>query len=221
MRRFEFPVDRAHAKAVNETIADLRRVAVTSIVLALVLGGGAVWLISVMHPWAYILAVVLALGAATALWVAIWAPRRLGGIEQLYTDGALVPAVVSGTRKRGLILLALIDVGRPGAAPQYALVARKVKSLPGHRTEPGERVPSVSIRADRSPRPSTDSPQQFIPMPIAWATTDADIIARAVAAIAESEWKLLSDNIALADRVRQATNKRVILDPKTLPRNLR
>jgi hypothetical protein len=221
VRRFEFPVDRAHAKAVNETIADLRRVAVTSIVLALVLGGGAVWLMSVMRAWAYILAVVLAMGAATALWVAIWAPRRLGGIERLYTEGALVPAVVTGTPKRGLILLALIDIGKPGTTPQYALVTRKVKTLPGHKTEPGERVPSVSVRSDRSPRPAADSLQQVIPMPIAWATTDADVIARAAAEIDESEWKLLSDNLALADRVRRATNKRVILDPKTLPRSLR
>ncbi|WP_342217085.1 hypothetical protein [Nocardia cyriacigeorgica] len=40
MRRFEFVVDRSHAHAVNEVVADLRRLRISAVVAAAVAGAG-------------------------------------------------------------------------------------------------------------------------------------------------------------------------------------
>ncbi|MFH5211921.1 DUF3239 domain-containing protein [Antrihabitans sp. NCIMB 15449] len=222
VRRFEFAVDRGHAKAVNETIADVRRLRMAAIVLAVVLGAATAVLISLDHPWSYILSVVFAIGAATSLWVAIWAPRRVGSIEKLYAEGPLVAAVVSETRSDGLTLLALVDVGLPDAAgARYAFVTRSVRSLPGHNATPGERVPSVSVLADRTVLPTGDTWQQVRPMPIAWGTRDGEVIARAIAAIDDAEWQLLADNLSVSEKVRRAENNHLLVNPKDLPPELR
>lgn len=221
MRRFEFPIDRAHANAVNETVADVRRLRASAIITTFVLGAGTAWLISLDHPWAYILAAVLAIGTATASWVALWSPRRIGSIEKLYADGSLVPAVVAEAGKRGVTIMALMDIAKPETpGVRYALVTRKVRSLPGHSVRPGERVPSISVLSDRSGRTTAGTWQVASPMPIAWATTDATVIEAAGAAIAEAEWNLLVAKVALSERVRRATDQRLLLDPHELPEEL-
>ncbi|MEV6431499.1 DUF3239 domain-containing protein [Nocardia sp. NPDC051463] len=220
MRRFEFAVDRGHAHAVNEVFADLRRLRIMAVAAAIIAATATAYLIWLNHPWAYLLAVAFALGAVTALWVALWTPRR-AGIEKLYADGELVPAVVSETHPSGVVLLALVDVSRSEAtAPVYALVIRKVRDLPGHEKRAGERVPSVAVRTDRAPRQVGERWQSVSAMPIAWGTRDGEVIERARAAISEVEWRLLTDNLALADKVRRAPAKRLLLDPHQLPDDL-
>ncbi|WP_051022097.1 DUF3239 domain-containing protein [Nocardia pneumoniae] len=220
MRRFEFAVDRRHAHAVNEVFADLRRLRLMAIAAAVVAAAGTAFLIWLDHTWAYLLAVAFALGAVTALWVALWTPRH-SSIDKLYADGELVPAVVSETYPSGVVLLALVDVSAPETSdPRYALVIRKVRTLPGHQAKAGERVPSVAVRTDRAPRQVGERWQSVSAMPIAWGTTDGTVIERARAAISEVEWRLLTDNLALADKVRRTTTKRLLLDPHQLPGEL-
>ncbi|MCP2295800.1 Protein of unknown function [Nocardia amikacinitolerans] len=220
MRRFEFAVDRRHAHAVNEVFADLRRLRIVAIAAAVIAATVTAYLIWLNHPWSYLLAVAFALGAVTALWVALWAPHRTS-IDRLYADGELVPAVVSETYPTGVVLLALVDVSKPEATdPRYALVIRKVRDLPGHEKRAGERVPSVAIRTDRAPRQVGERWQSVSAMPIAWGTRDDRVIARARAAISEVEWRLLTDNLALAAQVRRTSAKRLLLDPQQLPDDL-
>ncbi|BDT95565.1 MULTISPECIES: DUF3239 domain-containing protein [Nocardia] len=220
MRRFEFAVDRKHAHAVNEVFADLRRLRLLAIAAAVVAATGTALLIWLDHPWAYLLAVAFALGAVTALWVALWTPWH-SSIDKLYADGELVPAVVSEARPSGVVLLALVDVSTPDTSdPRYALVTRKVRDLPGHKARAGERVPSVAVRTDRAPRQVGQRWQSVSAMPIAWGTTDGSVIARARAAISEAEWRLLTDNLALAEKVRRTATKRLLLDPHHLPGDL-
>jgi len=174
-------------------------------------------LVRLDHPWSYLLAVASALGTIIALWVALRAPRR-SSIEHLYAAGELVPAVVSHIRPRAVVLLALVDVAGPAApGPRYALVTRRVRALPGHEKRPGERVPAVAVRIDTAPRQVGERWQSVNAMPIAWGTTDAAVIERARAAITEAEWRLLADNLALAEKVRRTTAKRLLLDPRQLP----
>ncbi|TQM28933.1 DUF3239 domain-containing protein [Nocardia bhagyanarayanae] len=220
MRRFEFAVDRRHAHAVNEVFADLRRLRIAAIAAAVIGATVTAYLIWLNHPWSYLLAVAFALGTVTALWVALWAPHR-SSIDRLYADGELVPAVVSETYPTGVVLLALVDVSTPEATdPRYALVIRKVRDLPGHEKRAGERVPSVAIRTDRAPRQVGERWQSVSAMPIAWGTRDDRVIARARAAISEVEWRLLTDNLALAAQVRRTSAKRLLLDPQQLPDDL-
>ncbi|MGK8555135.1 DUF3239 domain-containing protein [Nocardia gipuzkoensis] len=220
MRRFEFAVDLRHAHAVNEVFADLRRLRLMAIAAAVVAATGTAFLIWLNHTWAYLLAVAFALGAVTALWVALWTPRH-SSIDKLYADGPLVPAVVSETYPSGVVLLALVDVSTPETRdPRYALVTRKVRTLPGHKAKAGERVPSVAVRTDRAPRQVGERWQSVSAMPIAWGTTDGSVIERARAAISEAEWRLLTDNLALADKVRRTATKRLLLDPHQLPGEL-
>lgn len=221
MRRFEFPVDRQHAKAVNETIADARRLRVIALVVALLLVAVAVWLVLADHPWSYILAAVAVLGAVTAVWVAVAAPGRLSSVDRLYERGALVPAVISEHAPGRMVLLALVDVAKP-AAPEarFALVARRVRRLPGHEASVGERVPSVLVVADRSARSPRVLWQSVAAMPIAWGTRDPDVLERAVAAIDEIEWSVLVENIALSPKVLRSRTKRILLDSRDLPDGL-
>lgn len=220
MRRFEFAIDREHARAVNEVVRDVRRLRVLAIAAAIVLGLGTAGLIWLNHPYSFLLAVACALATITALFVAVWTPYR-SRIEKLYAEGELVPAVVSGPHAKGVTLLALVNLAKPGAVPRYALITRVVRALPGHETDPGEQVPSVTVRADRTPRSVGDLRQPITAMPIAWGTRDLGVIARARAAISDVEWKLLADNLGLAEKVGQVDAKRLLLDPRQLPEELR
>ncbi|WP_280234835.1 DUF3239 domain-containing protein [Nocardia cyriacigeorgica] len=221
MRRFEFVVDRNHAHAVNEVVADLRRLRISAVIAAVVAAAVTAYLVWLNHPWSYLLAVASALGAVTALWVALWAPRR-SRIDRLYAEGELVPAVVSHAYPSGtVLLLALVNLGRPeGTEARYALVVRKVRALPGHEARAGERVPSVVVRGDHASRAVGELRQSVDAMPIAWGTRDGNVIERARAAISEVEWRLLSDNLALAEKVRRTSAKRLLLDPQHLPDDL-
>ncbi|WP_067703696.1 DUF3239 domain-containing protein [Nocardia jejuensis] len=223
MRRFEFAVDREHARAVNEVVADLRRLRVAAIAAAIVLGLGSGFLIWLNHPWSYLLAVAFVLGAATSLFIGLWTPHR-GRVDKLYAAGELVPAVISETDDGGATLLALVTVGKPNAdGPRYALVTRTVGSLPGHHLRTGERVPAVTVRIDRAPTSVGvgDLWQSVSAMPIAWGTRDPNVVERARGAIREAEWQLLADNLDLAAKVRRVDAKRLLLDPQQLPEELR
>ncbi|MBF6355989.1 DUF3239 domain-containing protein [Nocardia higoensis] len=217
MRSFEFAVDRGHAHAVNEVLAAMRRRRLLAIAAAIASALVTALLVRLDHPWSYLLAVAFALGTIIAGWVALRAPGR-SRIDRLYAAGELVPAVVSRIRPRALVLLALVDVAGPDASgPRYALVTRRVRALPGHQKRPGERVPAVAVRIEAAPRPVGERWQSVSPMPIAWGTTDPAVIERARAAISEAEWRLLADNLALADKVRRTAAKRLLLDHRQLP----
>lgn len=220
MRRFEFAVDHRHARVVNEVVAGRRRVRLAAVPAALIAAAATAYLVRLGHPWSYPLALAGALGAATALWVALWAPRRTG-IERLYAEGELVAAVVSRAHSRGAVLLALVNVARRDTGEsRYALVTKKVRELPGHRVAEGERVPAIAVRGDRTTRTIG---QRWLPvdaMPIAWGTRDTAVIERARAAITEAEWRLLADNLGLAEQVQRSAAKRLLLDPGQLPEGL-
>ncbi|MFF0493043.1 DUF3239 domain-containing protein [Nocardia sp. NPDC003482] len=220
MRRFEFAVDREHARAVNEVVANLRRLRLLALAAAIVLGLGTAGLIWLNHPYSFLLAIAFALGTLIAVFVAVWTPYR-SRVDKLYAEGDLVPAVVSGPHAKGVTLLALVNLAKPEADPRYALITRVVRALPGHRVEPGEQVPAVTVRADRVPRSVADLRQVVSAMPIAWGTRDGAVIERARAAIGEAEWKLLADNLSLASKVQGVDTKRLLLDPHQLPEELR
>ncbi len=220
MRRFEFPVDRGHARAVNQVVADTRRLRLGAFIAVIVLGLCTAVLIWLNHPYSFLLAIATALGTVTALFAALWTPHR-ARIEKLYAEGELVPAVVSERLTRGAVLLILVDVAKADADPRYALITRMVRVLPGHLIQPGEQVPSVTVRADRAPLSTGGLGQSVSAMPVAWGTRDPAVLERARAAIPEAEWKLLADNLDLAEKVRHADAKRLLLDPHQLPRELR
>lgn len=217
MRSFEFAVDRGHAHAVNEVLAGMRRRRLLAIAAAIASALVTALLVRLDHPWSYLLAVAFALGTVVALWVALRAPRR-SSIDRLYAAGELVPAVISDIRPGALVLLALVDVSGPDSpGPRYALITSRVRDLPGHDRRPGERVPAVAVRIDAAPRPVGERWQSVSAMPIAWGTTDVAVIERARAAITEVEWRLLVDNLALADKVGRTAAKRLLLDHSRLP----
>lgn len=220
MRRFEFVVDREHAHAVNETFTGLRRLRLVALLVAGLAVAATAALVWSGQAWGFLLAVVCVLVAAIALWVALWTPHR-SSIEKLYHDGVLVPAVVSDAEPGAIVLLALVDIAEPAAPVRsWALITRKVRTLPGHTPQPGERVPAVAVRTDRAPRQVGERWQLVTAMPIAWGTRDDAVIEAACDAINEVEWRLLTENLALASRVKRTATKRLLLDPQQLPADL-
>jgi hypothetical protein len=222
VRRFEFPVDLPHAKSVNQTLSEVRSLQRSGVIVAVLCAAGAVWLFLLARPWSYVVGAVLVVAALTSLWVALWAPRKIGTIEELYHDSPLVPAVVATTRARGMTLLALIDIAKPEAgAHHYALVTRDVQAIPGHRARVGEQVPSVAVLSDRTTNNKTDVWQMASPMPIAWGTRDTNVLADAAGAIDNAEWRLLANKLKLADDVNATNERRMELESKDLPPELR
>ncbi|MFD6857192.1 DUF3239 domain-containing protein [Rhodococcus sp. NPDC060090] len=222
MRRFEFPVDLPHAKSVNQTLAEVRSLRRSGVIVAVLCAAAAAWLIYLGKPWSYVVGAVLVVATLTSLWVALWAPRKIGTIEELYHDSPLVPAVVAATRARGMTLLALIDIAKPEAgARHYALVTRDVLAIPGHRARVGEQVPSVAVLSDRTTKNKTDAWQMASPMPLAWGTRDTKVLAEAAGSIDNAEWKLLANKLKLVDEVNSTDERRMVLEGKDLPPELR
>ncbi|WP_305094029.1 DUF3239 domain-containing protein [Prescottella sp. R16] len=222
MRRFEFPVDKHHAKSVNETFSDIRRLQWSAGLMAVLLGGGAAWLFVLGQPWSYILGVVLAVCALTSLFMVVWTPRKVGSLEDLYAQGDLVPAVVAEVRPRGYTLLALVDIAKSDAGgPRYALATRAVRALPGKAYRVGAKVPSVAVLGDRTSRSNGETWQMVSFMPISWGTRDSTVLTKATAQIGDVEWALLKKKIATSEQVRTADQQFVLLDPSELPGELR
>src|SRR5690606_2041862 len=93
----------------------------------------------------------------------------------------------------------------------------RVRNLPGHDRRPGERVPAVAVRIDAAPRQVGERWQSVNAMPLAWGTTDAEVIERARAAISQADWRLRGDNLALAEQVRRTPATRLLLDHRQSP----
>lgn len=222
MRRFEFSVDLPHAKSVNQTLADVRHLRWSAILTALVCAAGAVGLIVLGRPWSYIVGAVLAVAAVTSVWVALWAPRKVGTIEELYHNSPLVPALIAAKRARGYTLLALVDIAKPETSTRhYALVTRNVPVISGHGTRIEERVPCVAVLSDRTTRNTSGMWQMVGPMPVAWGTRDGSVIAEATSRIPEAEWNLLRDKLKLVDEVDATDERRLELDASDIPPELR
>ncbi len=134
-----------------------------------------------------------------------------------------MPAVVSEIRPRGLTLLALVDIAKPGTTDRrYALVTRNVQAVPGHQKRVGEQVPCVAVLSDRTTRNTTGSWQMVSPMPIAWGgTRDAKVLRDATEAIDDAEWKLLKTKVGLSEKVSATDDHRLVLDRGDLPGELR
>ncbi|NHU45064.1 MULTISPECIES: DUF3239 domain-containing protein [Rhodococcus] len=222
MRHFEFTVDRPYAKSVNQTFADMRRLQVSAIVVALLFAAAAAGLILLAHPWSIILGVVVAIAALTSVWVAFWVPKKVGSIEELYAKSPLVPAVVSEVHPRAVTLLSLIDVAKPSAGRvSYALVTRNVPIRTGQKQRVGDRVPSVALLNDRSTRNDADTWEMVSPMPIAWGTRDAAVRSRAEDAIDQVEWDFLQSRIPESEQIRTSPEQRVAVSEHDLPEGLR
>ncbi|MGC0362531.1 hypothetical protein ABH922_000515 [Rhodococcus sp. 27YEA15] len=220
MADFQFTVDKAHARSVNDTIADVRRLQISAVVFALVLAALGAWLLTKDAAWSIILGAVLLVGAVSSLWVAVWAPRKVGSVESLYEKSPLVPAIVTELHPRAATLSALIDIGKSTTGtPNYALVSRNVRLNPKWRV--GDRIPSVALRSDRSTRSKADTWQMVSPMPIEWGTRDSAVLARATAAISVSEWNFLQSKMADCEKARTHPDRRIPVDPADLPDSLR
>ena len=193
MPLFRFPVDLAHLRVVNENVLDARRFRIVAFTIGIIFLLVAVVLFKVDHPSAYILGAVSCLIAATALWVGFRAPSRARRVSDLYSAGALAPAIVAETSSRGAVLLALVNLAK-AEGQHFTFVTRRVRSLPGHTLTVGERIPTVPDLTDRRPH---DEPtwQVASTMPLVWGTKDPTVIAEAIAAIDEQEWAMLEEKL--------------------------
>ncbi len=75
--------------------------------------------------------------------------------------------------------------------------------------------------SDRTTNNKTDVWQMASPMPIAWGTRDTNVLADAAGAIDHAEWRLLANKLKLADDVNATNERRMELESKDLPPELR
>jgi len=184
-------VDDAWVRKHNESLGEVRRLQVSAAVIAVVLVSAIVAcvLLSGGAAWSYIVAVPLGLFALGSLAMIAYIPRKMGSMRHTYETGELVPAIVTDVRPHGITLLALVDRAvdrRVGSLP--ALAVRSIEKLPVHDVRVGERVPCVAVVGNRSARGGDNTWQFITPMPLAWATGDAEAIRRNAALIPDEEW---------------------------------
>ncbi|EOM77867.1 DUF3239 domain-containing protein [Rhodococcus rhodnii] len=220
MRKFQFDVDAAQTRKVNQTWGDMRRLQLSAAVLAIVLVAGAVIAFLADRIWTTVVAVVLAVAALSCMWVIVWVPRKMGSIGAMYANGPLVPAVVSEIHPRGVTLLALIDIAKDESNPVFALVTRNTE-LPKPKPRIGKRMPAVAVLDDRHRKSKSPVYEMVSPMPLWWGTSDEAVLARAEAQIPPEEWAYLTDRIGQSEEVRTSEHQRLVIEPADLPEFLR
>ncbi|MDO4927442.1 MAG: DUF3239 domain-containing protein [Corynebacterium sp.] len=194
MRIFEFDVDQDYAKKHNELFRDTRRLQWSAFFFGLIqlligwlilewLGGEIGWIAFGLF----------ALFAILSFAMIVIIPRQVGTVSQVYQTYPLAPAIIAEVNPRDVSLLALVDVSTTGETPKWALAARTVSNLEGHKRAKGERVPVVAVSGRRTVS-QHNAWDQATPVPIAWATQDTKVIKDAVRAIPQSEWDMLVRN---------------------------
>lgn len=191
MRIFEFDVDTEYAKKHNELLRDTRRLQWSAFffgLLQLLLGVGVLaWLGGAMGWIAFGVFAVFALISFAMIWII---PRQVGSATQVYHNYPLAPAIIAEIHPRDVTLLALVDISTSGSQPVWALAARTVSSVAGHKRVVGERIPVVAVSGRRT-MSQQKTWDQSTPVPLAWGTQDQKVIKEAIQAIPGAEWDLL------------------------------
>ncbi len=222
MRQLPFTVDVQHAKSVNENYQELRRLRVSSIVVALLwIAGGVVAAVLGSGAW-YVLAAALIVMGVGSVVLAFLLPRKVGSIPEQYAHSQLVGAVLAQKRRHGITLLGLVNVSRTGDEhPAYALVTRTASAVTGHPSVVGAKIPCVAVLQDRSRRRRTATWETASLMPLSWGTKDKSVIGEGQSLIAGYEWDLLKKNIDRTDEVDAQRDGILLLADRDLPQALR
>ncbi|MBP3088786.1 DUF3239 domain-containing protein [Corynebacterium sp. sy017] len=205
MSTFHFDIDTAHAKKNNEILKDTRRLQISAFIFALIQLGIGIALYFYLNKDIMGLFVLGAFGAMAVFTLAFIfiIPRKVGTPQQLYQKYELAPAIIAQVNPRDMVLLALVNTNvDPDISPRWALAARTVTALPGHNLKVGEQVPSVAVTGRRSLK-TEHSWDHITPMPIAWATKDAEVIQRAKKEIPQQLWAKLEKNLPKLAQVRE------------------
>lgn len=210
MRIFAFDVDQDYAKKHNELLRDTRRLQWSAFffgILQLLVGAGILWWLEGEIGW--IAFGVFAIFAVISFSMIGIIPRQVGNATQVYNTYPLAPAIIAEVHPRDVTLLALVDISTTGSAPKWALAARTVSNIAGHKRVVGERVPVVAVSGRRA-MSHQDTWDQVTPVPIAWATQDTKVIKEATRQVPAAEWEKLQQH---SDQVAQVRATRFDLLP--------
>lgn len=213
-RLFDFPVDNAWARKHNEQLSEIRRLQVSAAILAGLAVAAAVAGVLLIPDaiGGYMVAFVAGLFALGCLAMIVVIPRKMGSVQQRYAESELVPAMIANVHPHVMTLVALVDLAvdrQVGSIP--ALVTLSCQKLPHHKRTVGEKVPCVAVTANRSARGKDNRYQFSNPMPIAWGTPDAGIVAKAKAQLPAREWDIVRRNLDRYEEIQKARNGAVEL----------
>ncbi|MDO4910537.1 MAG: DUF3239 domain-containing protein [Corynebacterium sp.] len=195
--KFSFTVDPAHVKKHNEYFKDIRRLRTVGLFYGVVMillavaayfgFGGDIWGILIGL-------ILLALGLA-GIFTGPMVASHVGKPQAFYDSHELIPAMVAKLDRNSAILLGITDLPQGGRA----LIARHVNKVADVRRI-GARIPGVAAGNKQG--------TEITIVPIAWGTTDKDVIDRAKETIPEAQWNELRQHL---DRVEE-----VLATPRNL-----
>lgn len=214
MQVFKFNVDEEFAKQHNEMIRNTRSLVISGIslfVLSLI-AAVLIWLlVDPSSPWRLLGALGLALFGVMMLVVALVIPKSVGKTQQLYDAHPLAPAIITENAGTTLTLTALVNANVDSeVAPQWAITSLVVKPIPNTSDKTGTKVPVAAVGAQRSSHDKQHW-QNITPMPIAWGTPDADVVAAARKAIPQEQWQQLERARKKDDLIQESKKSLTIL----------
>lgn len=207
MAHFFFPIDADFAAKNNELLKDTKRLQISAglfgIIQILIGVGLYFWL---GGAFGIICLAVFAIMALISFAMIFVVPKQVGNAQHLYDNYDLVPAMIAEVNPRDMVVMALVNTNvNPTLPPRWALATRNITAIPGIEGDTrkvGTRIPAVAVTGQRSVG-NQDSWDQISPMPIAWATPDSSVIARAESTIPSEQWTTLSKNLNKLDQVRE------------------
>lgn len=214
MQVFKFNVDEQFAKQHNEMIRNTRNLVISGISLFVISLAAAalIWLlVDPSSPWRLLGALGLALFGVMMLVVALVIPKSVGKTQQLYDAHPLAPAIITENAGTTLTLTALVNANVDSEAPpQWAVTSLVVKPIPNTPDKTGTKVPVAAVGAQRSSHDKQHW-QTITPMPIAWGTPDADVVAAARKAIPQEQWHQLERARKKDDLIQESKKSLTIL----------
>lgn len=175
--------DKKKLKKYDEYIAKYKTMAWVSLLLGAGLVAVAIWLWQSNHG---IISVLTGIISLFPFWMAYTTSSAASGAA--YESGLLVPAIIVNTQPVEILTLADMRSGSSSPnGPVWGCRRLRLKALPMHNLQPGERVPCAAFFGS-----STDGIYaHYEPRPLCWATDDTHQIEAAVQEITREEWEIL------------------------------